>query len=99
MVGQPGLQLPQNQEQVVGRLVKAPHGVIDLPAQVFAAGQQGIVALQQPEAELLGQHRVLGHEAGQELVFLARGQFQQGTAQVGRQSGHENLGAAESAGK
>ncbi|MFC6223696.1 hypothetical protein ACFP2F_10630 [Hymenobacter artigasi] len=64
VVGQPGLQLPQDNEQVVGRLVEAPHRVVDLGAQGGAAHFQRLGAFEQPEGQLFGQHGILGHEAG-----------------------------------
>ena len=73
VVGQPRLQLPQNHEQVVGRLVEAAHRVVDLGAQAGAPIFERCRAFQQPESQLFGQHRVLGHEAGQKLVFLLFG--------------------------
>ena len=47
MVGQPRLQLPQDNEQVVRGLVKAAYGVINLGSERGAAGLQGVGAFEQ----------------------------------------------------
>lgn len=65
MVGQSRLQLPQDNQQVIRGLVVAAHGVIHLLAQGGAAHGEGIGAFEQAVGELLGQHRILGYEAGQ----------------------------------
>ena len=89
MVGQAGLQLAQDDEQVVGGLVEATHGVVYLGLKGGAASVQGVGAFEEAEAELLGEHGILGHEAGQKLVLFLVGQLKKGFAEVRRKGGHE----------